>query len=241
MEVHSMPRLIDLKGKRFGELKVIKRYHENDKYNKPQWLCRCSCGKEVVVLGNNLRLGYSKSCGCVTRQRVIESLTTHGFSIGGKAQRFYRIWAGMIQRCNNPNHSAYLDYGGRGIDVCESWFNFETFKNDMHDDYLNHVKENGEKNTSIDRIDNNKGYSPDNCQWTTQNKQVINTRRRKDNKSNHVGVSECKNGTWEAFISRNGVRYSKNFTNLDDAIQWRKAKEKELGSEGDKNRLPKIL
>jgi len=220
--------LIDLTGKTFGKLTVLERYKENDKYGKPQWFCKCSCGTETVVLGNNLRLGFSKSCGCETRKRASDSLTTHGFTKGGKIQRFYRIWAGMIQRCTNPNQPAFFYYGHRGINVCEGWFNFESFKNDMYDSYLNHVKEHGEKNTSIDRIDNDKGYSPDNCRWSTHNKQVINTRKRKDNTSKYIGVSKLKDGTWESFIRRDGVRKSKNFADKEKAIRWRKNKEQEM-------------
>jgi hypothetical protein len=220
-----MGKLIDLSGRKFGKLEVLQQHKEKDAYGKIQWICKCECGNQVIVLGNNLRQGRSESCGCMRTENLRLSITTHGLTIGGKIPRFYRIWGGMNSRCKNPKTPTYKSYGARGITVCEDWGKFESFKHDMYESYLDHVKEYGENNTSIDRIDNDKGYCIENCRWATCEEQVINTRMRIDNSSGITGISQRDNGTWQAFIRRNGVKHSKSFKNLNAAIEWRKEKE----------------
>lgn len=145
----------DLTGMSFGHLSVLSR-DVSSKSNQAKWICKCHCGKELSVTGNDLRSGQY-SCGC-TRYRK----RTHGKS----NSRTYRIWVGMIQRCTNPNISAYKYYGGRGISVCDRWMNFENFYADMGDS-------NG---FSIERINNDEGYSPENCKWVGKLEQTKNKR-----------------------------------------------------------------
>jgi hypothetical protein len=151
-------RLVELSGKTFGYLLVICRAEGN--FAKPRWLCKCKCGKNLVVRGSDLRLGKSKSCGCYH----VEKITKHGKSKSST----YASWISMIQRCENPKSEGFDLYGGRGITVCCRWRkSFELFLVDM-----------GErpKGKSLDRKNINKGYYPKNCKWSTPKQQANNRR-----------------------------------------------------------------
>jgi hypothetical protein len=143
--------LIDLIGKRFGRLRVI-AYAQNHK-----WSCVCNCGARVNVDGNHLRRGCTKSCGCLRKK--------HGMS--GSPE--YKTWVNMKQRCFNPCNPAYENYGGRGIIVHEQWLNFEDYFADTG------TRPPG---YSLDRIDNDGNYEPDNVRWTTSKQQRQNQRPR---------------------------------------------------------------
>ena len=142
--------LHDLTGQRFGMLTVVKRINSPDGCKKVLWLCQCDCGNTTESSTSNLKSGKSESCGCVR--------TKHN----GKGTRFYRIWSGMKDRCHNPKSKYWSRYGGRGIKVFAEWRNdFSAFRD--------WALGNGyQKDLTIDRIDNDKGYSPSNCQWITR-------------------------------------------------------------------------
>lgn len=159
---------IDITNQNFRKLKVIRRV-ENDKENRAMWLCICECKKIKVVMGKHLRSGKVKTCGCGKKEYAIKHNMAN--------TRFYKIWKNIKTRCNNTKSLDYKNYGGRGISICNRWLNFLNFKADMYTAYLYHVKLYGYKNTSINRINNNGNYELSNCQWSTWEEQVGNTRK----------------------------------------------------------------
>ena len=152
----------DITNVRFGDLVAIKLVEPKvsacgNKYR--QWLCRCDCGKEKIILQSNLMGGHTKSCGCK------EHLRSHGMS----RDRIYTTWHAMKARCTNPNLPVYKHYGGRGISYCKEWEKFELF--------YKWAKQSGyEENLTLERIDVNKGYEPSNCTWIPLSKQSLNKR-----------------------------------------------------------------
>jgi hypothetical protein len=159
-----MPKFIDLSGKRFGRLAVVSRADDDEKNKQPRWNCVCDCGANRVVYGNALRAGVTTSCGCAHR----EAITKHGKT---KTPEF-TVWQMMLQRCTNPNHTSYPSYGGRGITVCARWLNsFADFFADM-----------GQRPTphhTLDRKNNDVGYSRENCRWATTAEQARNKRNNR--------------------------------------------------------------
>src|SRR5215471_1520917 len=150
-------KFIDLTGKRFGRLTVIERSAFQSSPIHPEWLCQCDCGNETLVRGQHLRNGNTKSCGCLKDEKTGLRRRTHGAT----TTRHAKIWYGIRKRCHNHNDKSWERYGGRGIRLCDEWQTFEPFRDwALANGYADDL--------TIDRIDNDKGYEPDNCQWITK-------------------------------------------------------------------------
>lgn len=167
-----MQRFADLTGQRFGRLVVIKQ--EGSKLNSSnghmRWLCKCDCGKEATVEGSQLRTGRSRSCGCL-RKAAGDRTASHRET----GTRLYAVWNSMKRRCNSPSTPAYEDYGGRGIKVCSVWDNsFPAFRDWALANGYNPNAKRGK--CTLDRIDVNSNYCPDNCRWVSMQEQGENKR-----------------------------------------------------------------
>lgn len=162
----------DLKGIAFGELTAVKLSNKRSGTN-PLWICLCSCGKEVEVIQENLINGHTKSCGCKSSRSTIgERQTTHGKS----NTRLYHIWRGMLARCYSISTEQYHNYGGRGIKVCDDWL--KDFQNFYNWAILAGYDETAPFGIcTIDRIDVNGNYQPDNCRWVDMKVQACNKRK----------------------------------------------------------------
>lgn len=127
------------------------------------WLCLCECGEQTIVAGNNLTNGHTTACGAKHHNRNYHGKT---------GTELYHVWENMKARCSNPKHPSYADYGGRGIAMCREWMNFRNFEKDMAGSF--------KAGLTIDRKNNNAGYSKENCRWITQAEQVNNTRANRN-------------------------------------------------------------
>ena len=147
-------------GKRYDRWVVVSKSNSNLK-GHPKVMCRCDCGTERVVFLTSLRLGRSRSCGCLQKEVAAQMKRTHGMA--GSA--VYFTFKDMHRRCYDPRHKSYARYGGRGITVCERWHDLAKFVADV-----------GEKpeGKTLDRVDNDKGYGPDNFRWSTGDEQQRN-------------------------------------------------------------------
>lgn len=179
---------IDITGQKFGRLTAEYMFREN---GRVKWHCSCECGGQIDALGAELRLGKPKSCGCLKIERTKECTTTHGMS----NSRIYRTWFGMKKRCLSPNDKAYKHYGGRGISICDEWMDFQKFYDwSMENGYTDEL--------TIERIDVNGNYCPENCKWIPFKEQAYNKR------TNRLITYKGETKTMKEWSEEYGIRMS---------------------------------
>lgn len=194
-----MGRLLDRTGKKFGRWRVIALHPERMRYGKARlavaalWMCRCDCGAERLVLGNNLRAGHSKSCGCLSREKTRKRNTKHGHACRGKVTRAYVCWQHLKQRCLNPSNKDYPNYGGRGIGIYP----------DYRDDFLALYADmlDPPPGLSLDRIDVDGNYEPNNIRWADS---AMQARNRRPYKRRRAKLTEIR--AYAASLARAAVR-----------------------------------
>ena len=181
---------LNLTGERFGKLVAIKTIGKN-KNGAYLWQCKCDCGNEIIANVGNLKNGHTKSCGCLRVDRCKTNFTKHGL----EHTRLYGIWSDMRLRCYDEKNIAYHRYGGRGITICDEW------KNDVKAFY-DWATANGYKDSlTIDRIDNDGNYCPENCRWATVKEQASNRR------SNILVTHNGKTQTMKKWANEVGTPY----------------------------------
>ena len=187
-----MPEKIDMTGRVIGRLLVIEECGR-DAHGRALWRCRCECGNEVIVRGDHLRNENTTSCGCYNRERLAEANTTHGM----RKTRLYSVWDNMLKRAGvykGASEEVKHNYQDRGITVCDEWLVFENFR----DWALSHGYSD---DLEIDRIDNDKGYCPENCRWVS----------RRENANNRRNTIRLEDGTPLAvFCSKVGIETFEN-------------------------------
>lgn len=205
-----MSKALDLKGRRFGRLTVLERA-ENDKYKNSRWVCECDCGAVKTLYGKDLKNGSARSCGCYRKEVLLEGRThAHTYTHNMSNSRLYNVYRTMRQRCFNTNNPSYKNYGGRGVTVCGEWSRFEVFRD--------WALSNGYKeDLTIERINVNGNYCPENCTW-------ISIEDQQRNRRNNVKFRGKTQSTWAYVLDLSQsslVQYKKRHNcSLEKAVRY---------------------
>lgn len=189
-----MMKFIDLTGQKIGKLTVLKRA-PNNKFNQVCWVCTCDCGNTITVIGTRLHNRKTMSCGCLVKEKLRKNNIDRGKAKGSSKTRLYRIYKGMKGRIFNPNNKSFPNYGGRGITICDEWLN-------DYKEFERWAMDNGyQEGLTIDRIDVNGNYCPQNCRWIDRKGQSNNKR------NNHqITIDGCTK-TLSQWSEISGVHY----------------------------------
>lgn len=209
-------KCLDLIGKKFGKLTIMRV--ETYSHYQPKLLCKCDCGNEKIVLKSNLIRGFTKSCGCI---RAKDNEFPH-------YKRLWNIWYSMKRRCSSPTDSSYKNYGAKGIEVCKEWDNdFMVFYKWAIQNGYKRIKGKSYNALTLDRIDNHKGYCPENCRWVDYKAQGFNktTNRRFMFNDKNLTISEIAQQLGISYMTLYNALVGTNFT-IEMAINKLKAKGK---------------
>lgn len=192
----------NLINKRFGRLVVVEELPKQKR--NAFWKCKCDCGNYSSCTSGNLKSGKILSCGCLKLQKLLERSTTHN----QRHTHLYEVWKGIRQRCNNPKHSSYHNYGGRGITICDEWHkSFQAFYDWSYANGYSPEKQKDEKTKlTIDRINNDGNYEPSNCRWVDRKTQASNMRTTKNITIN--GETHCLSD-WYKILKTTSQTYYK--------------------------------
>lgn len=207
----------NLTGQKFGRLTAIcfvRADKQKTGSTKSLWRWKCDCGNEIEVYAERVKSGNTKSCGCYEKEIASKISKTHGMS----KTRIYHIYIGMKNRCNNQNTKIYKNYGGRGINICNEWNSESGFENF----YSWSIKNGYSDELTIDRIDNNGDYCPENCRWTTNKEQQRNKR------NNTIIVYENKSYVLSELAEKTGINGTtlqsriKSGMSIEEAVNYKK-------------------
>lgn len=200
-----MGALKDITGYKFNGCTVISRASNKGKYTA--WNCICRCGNQFIARSGDIKSGNTKSCGCYCKEISGDKARTHG----KRETRLYTIWSNMKSRCINTNNVNYKNYGGKGITICNSWMNsFENF-------YKWAIKNGYKDNLTIDRIDNNDDYKPENCRWADYKSQERNRT------NNHVITYNGRTLSMAEWAEITGIPYKTLWKRIKDGWSAEKA------------------
>lgn len=189
----------DLTGKKIGRLTVLRLSDITQESKKTKWICQCECGKIIEVFSGNLtsKTRPTQSCGCLSREKSSKRMKEKnpGYKHGKNNTRLHVIWDAMKKRCYLKSHIHYSNYGGRGITVCEEW------RNDFLNFYNWAIANGYKEDLTIDRIDSDKNYSPDNCRWITHKEQQNNKR------TNHFVEYKGRKYTISQLAEEKNIKY----------------------------------